>query len=245
VRRARGEPNWPKRLPVLTKEQESIRADFYRVWLATLPRRYKPVDWFHHIYPARRPPPPGGRTLEVGAGFGNQIQYEDLSRQEYVAVDLREEMVAAVRERYPEVEAVVADAQRELPFDSRSFDRVLAVQVLEHMPNLPAALDEIARVLKPSGRFVVVIPCEGGWAYSLARSVSARPLFERRYNSSYDWLIASEHCNLPWEVDFELRRRFRIAERTYFPVLIPSVNLNLLIGLTCVAAPGGWASDQA
>jgi SAM-dependent methyltransferase len=238
MRRRRGEaPNWPKQLPVLSEEQEEIRADFYRLWLHELPRKYKPVDWFHHHYPAKRPPPEGGRTLEVGAGFGNQIQYEDLSRQHYAVIDMREEMVEKTKEAYPEVEAHVADASEHLPFPDDHFDRVLAVQVLEHIPNLPPALEEIRRVMKPAGRFIVVIPCEGGKAYDVARAISARPLFEKRYNSSYDWLVASEHCNVPWEIDYELRKRFEVRERTFFPLLVPSVNANLLIGLTVTPLP--------
>lgn len=227
-----GEPQWPKKLPVLTPEQERISEDWYRLWLEAVSNKYKPVDWFHHTYPSRRPPPPGGKTLEIGSGFGNQIQYEDLSDQEYFAVDMREEMTEAVRERYPEVTAMTVDVQRELPFPDRHFDRVLAVQVLEHMPNLPPALDEIKRVMKPDGRFIVVIPCEGGRAYSLARSISSRRMFEKRYDTDFDWFVETEHCNVPWEIEHELGKRFRREGRTYFPLLVPSVNANLLIGLT-------------
>ncbi len=232
-------PRWPKQLPELTDEQERIRGDFYRLWLDELPRKnlLKPVDWFHHRYPSKRPPPEGGRTLEVGAGFGNQVQYEDLSRQHYVTVDLREEMIETLHERFPEVEGHVADVSKSLPFGDDDFDRVLAVQVLEHIPNLPPALDEIRRVTKPDGKFVIVIPCEGGRAYEVARSISARPLFEKRYGTSYDWFVATEHCNVPWEIEHELKKRFTIDERTFFPLLVPAVNANLLIGITCTPLP--------
>jgi SAM-dependent methyltransferase len=232
----KGEPEWPKKLPVLTEEQERISEDWYRLWLEAVSSKYKPVDWFHHTYPSRRPPPPGGRTLEIGAGFGNQIQYEDLSDQEYFAVDMRPEMTEAVRERYPQVTAMTVDVQRELPFEDDHFDRVLAVQVLEHMPDLPPALDEIKRVMKPDGRFIVVIPCEGGRAYSLARSISSRRMFEKRYDTDFDWFVATEHCNVPWEIEHELNKRFTVEGRTFFPLLVPSVNANLLIGLTLSGA---------
>jgi SAM-dependent methyltransferase len=232
MRGRKGEPQWPKTLPVLTEEQQQISEDWYRVWLPELARKYKPIDWFHHTYPTRRPAPPGGRTLEIGSGFGNQIQYEDLTDQEYVAVDLRPEMTEAVTRDYPEVTALTVDVQREMPFPDGHFDRVLAVQVLEHMPNLPPALDEIHRVMRPNAKFIVVIPCEGGRAYSLARQISSKPQFEKRYDTDFDWFVASEHCNVPWEIEYELRKRFRVAGRTFFPLLVPSVNANLLIGLT-------------
>jgi ubiquinone/menaquinone biosynthesis C-methylase UbiE len=46
----------------------------------------------------------------------------------------------------------VADAQK-LPFADASFDAVIANHMLYHIPDLPAALGEIRRVLKPSGHF--------------------------------------------------------------------------------------------
>lgn len=225
-------PRWPKRLPELSDEQQRIREDFYQLWLETLPRKYKLLERFDHRYPAKRGRP-GERTLDIGAGLGTQLEWEDLSTQDYVATDLREDHLAELRERFPGVEAVRADVQSELPFEDGSFDRVNAIHVLEHLPNLPPALDEIRRVLKPDGRLVVVIPCEQGRVHLLARRVSARPLFEKRYGTSYDWFIATEHCNVPWEIEHELESRFDVGRRRWFPFLLPSVNLNLAIGMTC------------
>ena len=109
---------------------------------------------------------------------------------------------------------------------------MLAIHVLEHLPNLPAALDEVARVLAPEGRFVAVIPCEGGLAYSLARRLTSKRLFEREFGRDYDWFIRSEHINVPWEIKGELEKRFHVADARYFPLRIPSVSVNLIIGLT-------------
>jgi hypothetical protein len=57
-------------------------------------------------------------------------------------------------------------------------------------------------------------------------------LFEREFGRDYDWFIRSEHINLPWEITSELEKRFRIADTHYFPLRVPSVKLNLIIGLT-------------
>jgi ubiquinone/menaquinone biosynthesis C-methylase UbiE len=244
----RGPTVWPKRLPVLTDEQNAIRDDFLRIWLDRLPKKYRLLEWFDHWYPSRSAVR-GGRTLEVGIGIGTQLRYEPLDQQ-YSAIDLREQMVATVRSRYPHIDARTADAQEELPWDDATFDRVLAIHCLEHMPNLPAALDEISRVMKPGGRLSVCIPCEGGLLHRFAREISARPLFEKRYGTSYDWLVATEHCNLPHEVMEELDKRFTTTNRTWFPFLVPSVAANLVIGLSLTkpaapAAPAPLEADQA
>ena len=49
-----------------------------------------------------------------------------------------------------------------LDFPDDFFHRVNVVHVLEHLPNLPACIDEVARVLKADGIFQVVAPCDPG-----------------------------------------------------------------------------------
>ena len=86
---------------------------------------------------------------------------------------------------------------------------------------------------KQNGVFSVVIPCEGGLAYSLARRISAQRMFERRYpGQSYRWLISREHINRPHEVLEELNPYFVVEHRSFFPLLVPVVSVNLCIGLT-------------
>jgi len=110
------EPSWPKQLPVLTAEQEQIREDFYQLWLKTLPAKYKMLERFDHRYPARRHRS-GERTLDIGAGIGEQLVYEDLDDQEYYALDLRQDMLDRLSERFPEAKTVLADPQKEIPFE--------------------------------------------------------------------------------------------------------------------------------
>lgn len=45
-----------------------------------------------------------------------------------------------------------------LPYADASFDAVVAVSVLEFIPDLAAACREVTRVLRPGGRFYVVTP---------------------------------------------------------------------------------------
>lgn len=119
-----------------------------------------------------------------------------------------------------------------MPFPSQTFDRILAIHVLEHLSNLPVALKEIHRVCKKSGQFCAVIPCEGGWFYKFCRSISAQRIFEEKYGQSYDWLIQSEHVNFPKEIIEEIKKFFKIIHSFYFPFIFPSVYPNLVIGLT-------------
>jgi ubiquinone/menaquinone biosynthesis C-methylase UbiE len=222
---------WPKALPPLTDEQKYIREDFYKLWLDVLPKRFGLVEKFNHRYPLQTIAS-GVKTLEIGAGTGAHLGYENLDLQEYVALELRPDLAKKICDTYPSVQVVLGDCQEKVDFPDNYFDRVLAIHVLEHLPNLPKALDEIQRVLRPEGAFSVLIPCEGGFAYTMARNISARRIFEKCYKQNYDWFVACEHINRPDEIMAELRSRFSIVHRVYFPLLVPLVALNLIIGLT-------------
>jgi SAM-dependent methyltransferase len=224
---------WPKKIPHLTEEQEKIRDDFMGAHLnAVQTEWYGFVDRFNHGYPVRSLRD-GGRTLEIGAGIGAHLAFEDVSGQEYHANELRPDLCRQLKEKYPEITVVEGDCTSGLPYEPGYFDRVLAVHVLEHIPDLPKALREIRRVIKDDGLFSVVIPCEGGLATKLARRMSAKPHFEKRYpGQKYDWFIASEHINFPDEILEELGRFFTVTHSRYYPLFVPSVELNFFIGLT-------------
>lgn len=227
---------WPKILPPLSKEQEDIGNDFMRYWHEVLPRKYHLVDHFNHTYSVKNSPKEFLRTLEIGAGNGEHLHYENLNREQllnYYAVDIRQNMLDKIELNFPDISCILGDCQSKLEFNDDYFDRILAIHVLEHLPNLPAAVKEIHRVCnKNSGTLSVVIPCEGGLAYTLARKISAQRIFEKRYKQSYKWLIEREHINIPQEIIEELAPYFKITHSQYFPLRAPLEFCNLCIGLT-------------
>lgn len=97
-----------------------------------------------------------GRMLEIGAGTGYFTL--NLLRQglvdEATAIDISRGMLDALDATAARlglaVTTVAADAEA-LPFPDESFDLVLGHAVLHHIPDLPTALAEFARVLGPGG----------------------------------------------------------------------------------------------
>ena len=220
----------------LSPEQEKVRDDFVKYWHEVLPRRFGVIDRFNHSYGVRTRPATFLRTLEIGAGLGEHIGYEQLTPEQeanYFALELRANMSQEIRRRFPRVQTITGDCQQRLPVDDDYFDRILAIHVLEHLPNLPAAVREAHRVChKERGVFSVVIPCEGSLAYALARRLSAQRIFEKRYNQSYKWFIEREHINRPAEILGVLAPYFTVVGRTFFPLRVPALFCNLVIGLT-------------
>jgi SAM-dependent methyltransferase len=230
---------WPKQLVSLSSEEEEARNRFVKLWHEVLPKRFGAIERFNQSFPIRCKTKNGERILEIGAGLGEHIQHEPSDWEQYVCVELRPEMAAGIRERFPNVDVVVRDCQEELPFEDGYFDRVLAIHVLEHLTNLPAATKQIRRVLKTNGRLGVCIPCEGGLAYRLARNVSAKRLFKKHFpRMDYEKVVvANEHVNLPGEIVDQLQKYFRIDEQAYFPMGLPVININLCIGLSLSPIP--------
>jgi ubiquinone/menaquinone biosynthesis C-methylase UbiE len=228
---------WPKVFPELTAEQKRISDEFMHYWHQVLPKKYKFANQFNHIYAIKNAPVHFKKTLEIGAGIGEHLAYEQLSPEQlanYVALDMRENMAVEIQQKYPQIRVLISDCQKPIPLGDDEFDRILAIHVLEHLTNLPNAIKEIYRICqKKHGVFSVVIPCEGGGFYSLARRISAQRMFEKRYKQSYTWFIQREHVNKPAEILAEILPYFKLIDRQFFPMrFLPFVWCNLCIGLT-------------
>jgi len=225
---------FPKILPSLTEEQKIIKDDFMEHWLKVLRKKYNIVDNFNHKVVSKNKQKDFLTTLEIGAGIGEHLNYEDLSenqKRNYFALEKRENVINILKKEHPDINAVHGDAENKLPFEDNFFDRIIAIHVLEHLPNLPAALKESSRVLKETGLLQVVIPCEGSIAYSIARKISAERIFKKKYKMDYNWFIKSEHINKPNEIFEELGKFYKIKKKFYFPIPIPFEFCNLCIGI--------------
>jgi ubiquinone/menaquinone biosynthesis C-methylase UbiE len=85
-----------------------------------------------------------GTILDVGGSDGKVAEFiESRTGLKIVISDISKTLLARPKIGYK----VIADAQI-LPFKSNSFDAVYSLQVLEHIPEYDAALDEIIRVSK-------------------------------------------------------------------------------------------------
>jgi ubiquinone/menaquinone biosynthesis C-methylase UbiE len=100
-----------------------------------------------------------GRVLELGIGSGLNLRHYPAAAQQVVGVDPSARLLALAgkAERPPalELELHALDAAR-LPFPDASFDSVLMSWVLCSVQDVPAALAEVRRVLRPAGRVLFV-----------------------------------------------------------------------------------------
>jgi len=99
-------------------------------------------------------------VLEIGVGLGADHQRFAAAGARLSGVDLTERAILHTRQRLAlfglASDLRVGDAER-LPFDDGSFDLVYSWGVIHHSPETDAAAREILRVLRPGGRFAVMI----------------------------------------------------------------------------------------
>jgi len=115
-------------------------------------------------------------VLDIGCGTGGTL---DRLREfaTPVGLDLEPLALSLCRERGHE--ALVLASATALPFGEGTFDAVVALDVLEHIPDDGAAAVELARVLKPGGMAVITVP-----AYrSLWSGHDVALMHQRRYRS--------------------------------------------------------------
>lgn len=139
----------------------------------------------------------GKSVLEIGVGLGADHQCFAEAGAILAGVDLTERAIRQTSERFRlnglKSDLRVADAEA-LPFADASFDRVYSWGVIHHSPDTARAAREILRVLKPGGRFSVMVYHRASFVgymlwlrYALAR---AKPL------TSLDTIYA-EHLESP------------------------------------------------
>ena len=102
----------------------------------------------------------GKKVLEIGVGNGADGARFAQNGAEYVGVDITEAALAATR-RHFEVLGLPGKFEQanaeSLQFPDATFDIVYSHGVLHHTPNTQRAIDEVYRVLKPSGHAIVML----------------------------------------------------------------------------------------
>lgn len=176
-----------------------------------------------------------GKTLEIGFGSGHHQKFTGAKRDyfpsEYSSWHFSSDAWRAVRGR-----GVGADA-RSLPYRDASFDNVISIYNLEHINDLQGVFNEVRRVIKPRGRFLIALPCEGGLLWNVGRELTTRRQFQKAYGINYDKAIAFEHVRDYSGVVAELRQSglFRVESRSLYPSFLPTHHLNLIACLDCTA----------
>ncbi len=126
----------------------------------------------------------GGRALEIGCGpgVGTQLILDVFRADAVDAFDLDPQMVSVARQRLrgraSQVRLWVADATA-IPAPSATYDAVFDFGIIHHIPDWRLAVREVARVLKPGGRFYVEEMLAAFIQHPIARRLFEHPQADR------------------------------------------------------------------
>ena len=138
-----------------------------REWFQEIDRRFLSASYFARGKDGR----PFGRylpyefvagreVLEIGCGMGTHASLLAGAGARLTAIDLTQRAIETTRRRF-EMFGLTASIQRadaeKLPFADQSFDLVWSWGVIHHSSRMEACLSEIARVLRPGGRLMIMI----------------------------------------------------------------------------------------
>jgi len=102
---------------------------------------------------------PDDEVLEIGTGLG--VFSEMLlskKMKKYQGIEFDREVCTNAQKRVGSNSLIQWGDAQSLAFEDQSFDCVICLEVLEHLPDFRKAVAEAFRVLRPSGRFIASVP---------------------------------------------------------------------------------------
>lgn len=144
------------------------------------------------------------KTLEIGAGTLNQLQFEpDIGPYDIVEPFQELHSGAAERSRIRSIYEDIAEVPT-----SRLYDRITSIATFEHICNLPEVIARTGLLLVEGGCLRVSIPSEGTPVWRVAWELTTGIEFRIKYRLDFGALRRHEHVNDAKEVETLLRHFF-------------------------------------
>ena len=170
-------------------------------------------SWLH--YQVAKSAAPDLKTLEIGAGTLNQLQYE---KTQYYDIVEPFEILYKTSPYLSRINNIFADlkdiTQEQMP--QNGYDRIISIATFEHITDLPTVVAKTCTMLNPNGTLHVSIPNEGRYMWELAYTLTTGAEFKKRYGLDYKTLMQYEHCNTADEIEDILKYFYKNVQTKLF-----------------------------
>jgi ubiquinone/menaquinone biosynthesis C-methylase UbiE len=216
--------------------RHTIKPEEFKEWNERMVMKYDPDAFHHHANPFVRftekkrvkaifklmDVSQGDRVIEIGCGAGNIL--EKAPQGKLFGVDISLFILTKAKQKLnKKVCLFLADAQI-LPFKDQVFTRVICSEVLEHLLDPLAAVNEAARILGNQGVVIISIPNESmiNWIKSILIRLG---IFKWLFQRKGDYQEMPERMEDEWHLHtFELeewlylfKKLFRVARIKKIP----------------------------
>ena len=184
--------DWVRGRPRPPANPEEIRAYFNRAAADEehYPSTIDPRIWHVKLVLEHLGDLPEGKVADIGCGKGRfaRIVKERFPGAHVVAMDLAEAMLRCAP---PDLERV-AGSMTAIPLATESVDAAYATESLEHAVDIPRAVEELARIVKPGGRIVIIDKSAEAWGRL------ETPEWERWFGRKELERLLARHCRRVW-----------------------------------------------
>lgn len=151
--------------------------------------------------------------LDFGCGLGTMVPYLIHNTQSLIVLDLDTSLLQEIGEKEGWQEIIYVNRLDQLNKFKGKIDLILALDVLEHVDNLPDVLDLFSQLLSDEGNLVITGPTEN-FIYKLGRKLA-------NYSGDY-------HIRNIYDVKTESEKYFRIVSQKTLFRMIPFFKIYII-----------------
>ncbi len=207
--------NYPKTRIPLSKEIQEIYSRHYKInregGTPATGVAQKMEQWLHKKVASDVTFNHNRKTLEIGAGTLNQLDYERPSCFDIVEPfgslfenSSKLDMVRAVYNDIDEIER------------TEKYDRIISIATFEHVVDLPKVVATTCLLLNSTGSLRTSIPNEGTFLWTLGWKMTTGLEFKWKYGLDYGNLMRHEHVNTAKEIEEVLRYFYEVNTCSVF-----------------------------
>lgn len=165
--------------------------------------------------------------FDIGCGTGTGFHHLGYP-EEIVGIDISFDLIQKCKQHFPKSDCICCDITH-APLREDSLHTVFSIASLEHIFYLERFLQAIEKMLRRDGYFYVMIPMEGGFAWSILQTLAHyKYTFSKNMDFNYKKIMKKYHCNDVYAIDNAIHKFFDIDLCRNIPGRIGWNNLNLI-----------------
>ena len=171
--------------------------------------------------------------IEIGGGAQPHIHYMDLRYvKSYTIVDSPKykSNLKNLKKKYKNIQFYFLDYRKKIK--KKNYSRLIASHTLEHINEFEKNFINLIKCLNFKSIISIALPCDPGITWRLLQFIyyfKQKKFYGWKNMREKDLSHARDHCTPVQNITKILNYYFSKSKKYYFPLLIPSINLNIFL----------------